>query len=153
MALGRNFEEAILKAVRSLETGQIHIELKHAEDNADNWIEKRIRKAGDERLFFIAEALRRGVTVEKIHEWSQIDLWFLNKLQNIIDMEKTLSENKNDLEVLRQAKRLGFADKKISELWETTPEAIYALRKETGIIPVYKMVDTCAAEFESTTPY
>ena len=70
MALGRTFEEAILKAVRSLETGHVHIEMKHAEDLTDSWIERRIKKAGDERLFFIGEALRRGVTVEKIHEWS-----------------------------------------------------------------------------------
>ncbi|MFY3793468.1 carbamoyl-phosphate synthase large subunit [Ureibacillus sp. MALMAid1270] len=153
MALGRNFEEAILKAVRSLETGHVHIELKHAEEQSDKWIEKRIRKAGDERLFFIGEALRRGVSVEQIHEWSQIDFWFLNKLQNIIEMEKTLAENKNDVAILRQAKRIGFADKKIAELWGTSQEEIYAFRKENGIIPVYKMVDTCAAEFESQTPY
>lgn len=153
MALGRTFEEAILKAVRSLETGHTHIELKHAEVNSDNWIEKRIRKAGDERLFFIGEAMRRGVTIEKIHEWSQIDLWFLHKLQNIINMETTLAENINNPEILRQAKRMGFADKKIAELWNTTAKEVYAYRKEQNIIPVYKMVDTCAAEFESSTPY
>ncbi len=105
MALGRTFEEAMLKAVRSLETGQVHLELKHAEDNSDAWIEKRIRKAGDERLFFIGEALRRGVTIEQIHEWSEIDLFFLNKFKNIIDMEQTLANHKNDKEVLRTAKR------------------------------------------------
>jgi len=153
MALGRTFEEAILKAVRSLETGHVHIELKHAEDNSDNWIEKRIRKAGDERLFFIAEAMRRGVTIEKIHEWSEIDLWFLNKLQNIIKMEATLADNVNNAEVLRQAKRMGFADKVIAKAWNMTEMEVYAYRKEQNIIPVYKMVDTCAAEFESTTPY
>ncbi|MBB5148965.1 carbamoyl-phosphate synthase large subunit [Ureibacillus thermosphaericus] len=153
MALGRNFEEAILKAVRSLETGHYHIDLKHAEDHDDNWIEKRIKKAGDERLFFIAEAMRRGVAVEQIHKWSQIDLFFLYKLKNIIDMETVLSENKNDLEVLKQAKRLGFADQKIAELWDMEAKEIYELRKSNGIVPVYKMVDTCAAEFESATPY
>ncbi|WP_096550608.1 carbamoyl-phosphate synthase large subunit [Ureibacillus thermosphaericus] len=153
MALGRNFEEAILKAVRSLETGHVHIDLKHAEDHDDNWIEKRIKKAGDERLFFIAEAMRRGVAVEQIHKWSQIDLFFLYKLKNIIDMETVLSENKNDLEVLKQAKRLGFADQKIAELWDMEAKEIYELRKANGIVPVYKMVDTCAAEFESATPY
>lgn len=153
MALGRNFEEAILKAVRSLETGHVHIDLKHAEDHDDNWIEKRIKKAGDERLFFIAEAMRRGVSVEQIHKWSQIDLFFLYKLKNIIDMETVLSENKNDLEVLKQAKRLGFADQKIAELWDMEAKEIYELRKANGIVPIYKMVDTCAAEFESATPY
>ena len=94
MALGRTFEEAMLKAVRSLETGQVHLELKHAEENSDSWIEKRIRKAGDERLFFIGEALRRGVTIEQIHEWSAIDLFFLNKFKNIVDMEQTLADHK-----------------------------------------------------------
>lgn len=153
MALGRNFEEAILKAVRSLETGQVHLELKNGEEVTDSWIEKRIKKAGDERLFFIGEALRRGVTVEQIHEWSKIDLWFLNKFKKIVDMEQTLKENKLNLQILKDAKRIGYADKKIAELWDMTAEEIYKLRKENGIIPVYKMVDTCAAEFESKTPY
>ncbi len=153
MALGRTFEEAILKAVRSLETGHVHIEMKHPEELSDSWIEKRIRKAGDERLFFIGEALRRGVTIEQIHDWSAIDLFFLHKLKKIVDMETTLAENKQDQDVLRTAKRLGFADKKIAELWEMTQEEVYAFRKERGIIPVYKMVDTCAAEFDSQTPY
>ncbi|TQE91562.1 carbamoyl-phosphate synthase large subunit [Ureibacillus terrenus] len=153
MALGRTFEEAILKAVRSLETGQFHLDLKHAEQYDDHWVEKRIRKAGDERLFFIAEAMRRGVSVEQIHEWSQIDLFFLYKLKNIIDMETVLKENKGDLEVLRQAKRMGFSDPKIAELWDMDAAEVYELRKANGIVPVYKMVDTCAAEFESATPY
>lgn len=153
MALGRNFEEAILKAVRSLETGQYHLDLKHAEQYDDNWVEKRIKKAGDERLFFIAEAMRRGVSVEKIHEWSKIDLFFLYKLKNIIDMEDVLKENKMDLDVLRKAKRMGFADLKIAELWDMDAREIYELRKANGIVPVYKMVDTCAAEFASSTPY
>lgn len=153
MALGRNFEEAILKAVRSLETGHVHLDLKNSEEITDQLIEKRIRKAGDERLFYIGEALRRGVTVEQIHEWSKIDLWFLNKLKYIIDMEQTLKENKLDLSILRKAKQIGYADKKIAELWGMSPRDLYELRKENGIIPVYKMVDTCAAEFESQTPY
>ncbi|WP_342469931.1 carbamoyl-phosphate synthase large subunit [Ureibacillus sp. FSL K6-3587] len=153
MALGRTFEEAILKAVRSLETGHIHIDLKHAEEHDDHWVEKRIRKAGDERLFFIAEAMRRGVTPEQIHEWSKIDLFFLYKLKNIIDLESELKENKLDLDILRKAKRMGFADKKIAELWNMDAREVYELRKENGIVPVYKMVDTCAAEFESATPY
>ncbi|QBK25575.1 carbamoyl-phosphate synthase large subunit [Ureibacillus thermophilus] len=153
MALGRTFEEAILKAVRSLETGHIHIDLKHADEHDDNWVEKRIKKAGDERLFFIAEAMRRGISPEQIHEWSRIDLFFLYKLKNIIEMESELQENKMDLEVLRKAKRMGFADKKIAELWGMDAREIYELRKANGIVPVYKMVDTCAAEFESATPY
>src|SRR4051794_27221334 len=98
--------------------------MKHPEELTDHWIEKRIKKAGDERLFFIGEALRRGVTIQTIHEWSAIDLWFLHKLEKIVKMETTLAENKNDKAVLRTAKRLGFADKKVAQLWETTEREI-----------------------------
>lgn len=153
MAIGRNFEEAMLKAVRSLETGHKHIEMKHAEDLSDEWIKKRVTKAGDERLFFLGEALRRGVTIEEIHEWSKIDLFFLNKFKNIIDQEQVLRDNVKDVETLRYAKKIGFADETVAKLWGMKAEEVYDFRKEHGIIPVYKMVDTCAAEFESETPY
>ena len=153
MAIGRNFEEAMLKAVRSLETGHKHLEMKHAEDLTDEWIKKRVTKAGDERLFFLGEALRRGVTIEEIHEWSKIDLFFLNKFKNIIDYETTLKENVKDIAVLHHAKKIGFADETIGKLWGMNERDVYDLRKANGIIPVYKMVDTCAAEFESETPY
>ncbi|PSL24847.1 carbamoyl-phosphate synthase large subunit [Planomicrobium soli] len=153
MAMGRNFEEAILKAVRSLETGQFHLELKNADAMSDEWIEKRIRRAGDERLFFIGEALRRGVTIETIHDWSQIDLFFLMKLQNIVQYEAVLAENPFDYATAKKAKRIGFADRTIAKLWNTAEQEVYNWRKEQKIIPVYKMVDTCAAEFESETPY
>lgn len=153
MAIGRTFEESILKAVRSLETDQFHLELKNADAMTDEWIEKRIRRAGDERLFFIGEALRRGVTIETIHEWSQIDLFFLHKLQNIVQFEKVVAEHPFDYEVARKAKRMGFADKIIAKYWNTKELDVYNWRKEQHLIPVYKMVDTCAAEFESETPY
>ena len=153
MAIGRTFEESILKAVRSLETGQFHLNLKNADRMTDEWIEKRIRRAGDERLFFIGEALRRGVTIETIHEWSQIDLFFLNKLQNIVKYEAILAENPFDFDVAKKAKRMGFADSTIAKLWKSDELAVYNWRKEQQLIPVYKMVDTCAAEFESETPY
>ncbi|MFJ7856923.1 carbamoyl-phosphate synthase large subunit [Peribacillus sp. NPDC097206] len=151
MAIGRTFEESILKAVRSLEAGVYHLEL--SENFNDELIEKRIRKAGDERLFYIGEALRRGKTIETIHEWSQIDLFFLHKLKKIIDFEQELRTHIYDTEVLQKAKELGFSDKTISEIWEVAEINVYEYRKQHGIIPVYKMVDTCAAEFESETPY
>ncbi|MEC2053721.1 carbamoyl-phosphate synthase large subunit [Peribacillus psychrosaccharolyticus] len=151
MAIGRTFEESILKAVRSLEAGIYHLELN--EDVEDELIEKRIRKAGDERLFYIGEALRRGVTIETIHEWSQIDSFFLSKLRNIVDYEEILQTNPFNLEVLKTAKRMGFSDKKIASLWNEREKTVYDWRTAQGIIPVYKMVDTCAAEFESETPY
>ena len=153
MSLGRTFEEAILKSVRSLETGHFHIEMKNSESITDEWMEKRIRRAGDERLFFIGEALRRGVSVETIHEWSQIDEFFLNKLQNIVQFEKVIQANPFDQEVLYKAKRMGFADQTISKYWNVKELEVYNFKKEHGIVPVYKMVDTCAGEFESETPY
>lgn len=153
MAMGRTFEESILKAVRSLETGQFHLDLKNADALSDEWIEKRIRRAGDERLFFIGEALRRGVTIETIHEWSQIDLFFLNKFQNIVKYEEVVSEHPFDFDVAKKAKRMGFADATLASLWKSDELTIYNWRKEQNLIPVFKMVDTCAAEFESETPY
>jgi carbamoyl-phosphate synthase large subunit len=153
MAIGRNFEESILKAVRSLESNIYHLELKDAALIGDEIIEKRIRKAGDERLFYIAEALRRGITIETIHEWSEIDLFFLQKIDNIIRFESTILEKVFDIDVLLQAKRIGFADIAIAKLWNCEEREVYEFRKQAGIMPVYKMVDTCAAEFESSTPY
>ena len=153
MAIGRTFEESILKAVRSLETGQYHLALDGGADMSDEWIEQRIRRAGDERLFFIGEALRRGVTIETLHEWSAIDLHFLRKFENIVKFEDVLRDNKGDLDKLYEAKRMGFADRTIAELWDMTERDIYDLRKREDLFPVYKKVDTCAGEFVSKTPY
>ncbi len=153
MAIGRTFEESILKAVRSLETGQYHLALDGGETMTDEWIEQRIRRAGDERLFFIGEALRRGVDIETLHEWSMIDRYFLRKFENIVKYEEVLRDNKENLDVLYEAKRLGFADKTIAQLWDMKERDIYYLRKEKGMLPVYKKVDTCAGEFVSETPY
>ncbi len=151
MAIGRTFEESILKAVRSLEAGVFHLGLNDEVD--DNLIEKRIRTAGDERLFYIGEALRRGVTIETIHEWSKIDLFFLHKLKKIVDFEQQVSEDAFNKDTLEKAKKLGFSDKTIAKLAGVTETQVYDTRKNLGIVPVYKMVDTCAAEFESETPY
>ncbi|MBM7692336.1 carbamoyl-phosphate synthase large subunit [Peribacillus deserti] len=153
MAIGRTFEESILKAVRSLETGQYHLELKDAHSMDDRLIEKRIRKAGDERIFFVAEALRRGTSIETIHDWSKIDLFFLKKLENIIKFEVVLTDNIYEKEIAKKAKQMGFSDRAISKFWGVQEREVYSWRQEIGLIPVYKMVDTCAAEFESETPY
>ncbi|KML46623.1 carbamoyl-phosphate synthase large subunit [Cytobacillus firmus] len=153
MAIGRTFEESLLKAVRSLEANIYHLELKDAGQISDELIEKRIRKAGDERLFYIGEAIRRGVTIETIHEWSKIDLFFLYKIKKIIDFENVLTENPFDPETGKAAKEMGFADLVIARLWDSNELEVYSWRKEHAIEPVYKMVDTCAAEFESETPY
>ena len=153
MAIGRTFEESILKAVRSLETGQFGLSLKNGDTMTDEWIEKRIRRAGDERLFFIGEALRRGVTVETLHEWSMIDVFFLRKFEKIVKYEKVVEANPYDDATLYTAKRLGFSDVTVAELWKTDEKSIYDWRKERGMVPVYKKVDTCAGEYESDTPY
>jgi carbamoyl-phosphate synthase large subunit len=153
MAIGRTLEESLLKAVRSLECGIYHIEIKDADTISDETIEKRIRKAGDERLFYIGEAIRRGVTLHTLHEWSKIDLFFLKKIENIIRLESELAANPFHLEIAGKAKKLGFSDKTIAKLWNNSEKTVYRWRRENGLLPVYKMVDTCAAEFESETPY
>ncbi|MEH7117840.1 carbamoyl-phosphate synthase large subunit [Neobacillus vireti] len=153
MAIGRTFEESLLKAIRSLETGVHHFELNGAAEIDDELLEKRIRKAGDERLFYIAEGLKRGLTIETIHEWSKIDLFFLKKMEGIVELEARIAANPFETEILIEAKQKGFTDKKIAEVWDVSEKEIYNTRKNLGIIPVYKMVDTCAAEFESATPY
>ncbi|MGG1247126.1 carbamoyl-phosphate synthase (glutamine-hydrolyzing) large subunit [Bacillus spizizenii] len=153
MAIGRTLEESLLKAVRSLEADVYHLELKDAGDISDELLEKRIKKAGDERLFYLAEAYRRGYTVKDLHEFSAIDVFFLHKLFGIVQFEKELKANAGDTDVLRRAKEFGFSDKYISREWEMKESELYSLRKQAGIAPVFKMVDTCAAEFESETPY
>ncbi|MCW8785572.1 MULTISPECIES: carbamoyl-phosphate synthase (glutamine-hydrolyzing) large subunit [Bacillus] len=153
MAIGRTLEESLLKAVRSLEADVYHLELKDAEEISDGLLEKRIRKAGDERLFYLAEAFRRGYTVEQLHEFSAIDVFFLHKLCKLVAFETELKAEKGSLAVLQRAKELGFSDKYISREWNMPEQELYQMRKEADIKPVYKMVDTCAAEFESETPY
>ena len=155
MAIGRNFEESLQKAVRSLETGLRHIGLKSKDAAAltDEEIERRIKVCDDERLFIIGDALRRGYDWEQIVEWSKIDKFFIWKIKKLIDFEKVIAENKFDTETLLEAKKLGFSDMSIATLWDSTQKEIFEFRKNNGVMPVYKMVDTCAAEFESETPY
>ena len=153
MAIGRTFEESILKAVRSLEAKIYHLDLEAVEEFSDEMVEKRIRKAGDERLFYVAEALRRGTTIHTIHEWSKMDLFFLHKIENILNFEVKVKENPYNIATLYEAKQMGFSDIAIAKLWNTTEREVYEFRKQENVQPVYKMVDTCAAEFESETPY
>ena len=153
MAIGRNIEESLLKAVRSLEIGCIHVEIPEMSQVDDALLMNRIVKAQDDRLFYLAEALRRGFTIEELHQMTKIDLFFLDKLLHIIEIEQQLKETAKDVDTLRLAKQNGFADKKIAELWQVTMEEVRQFRLANQIKPVYKMVDTCAAEFESSTPY
>ena len=153
MAIGRNIEESLLKAVRSLEIGCIHVEISELGQVDDAHLMNRIVKAQDDRLFYLAEALRRGFTIEELHQMTKIDLFFLDKLLHIIEIEQQLKETVKDVDTLRLAKQNGFADKKIAKLWQMTIEEVRQFRSANQIKPVYKMVDTCAAEFESSTPY
>lgn len=153
MAIGRNLEESLLKGVRSLEMGTEELYLAKAEGLDEETLDKRLKRADDERIFLLAEALRRGYSVDKIFDMTKIDRFFLNSLNKIIETEKALIENKNDMAVLKSAKELGIADEQVSRLWDIPLDDVYALRKENNLFPVYKMVDTCAAEFESETPY
>lgn len=153
MAIGRTFEESILKAIRSLEYGVHHLGLPNGDEFSLEKIIKRIKMAGDERLFFIGEALRRKVSVEEIHEYTKIDLFFLNKFKHIIDLEHLLKENIGDIELLKRAKTYGFSDKIIAHRWSMKEREIFELRQKNKIKPVFKMVDTCAGRFEAEAPY
>lgn len=153
MAIGRNIEESLLKAVRSLEIGTYHIELPELKDVEDDLLIKKMVRAQDDRLFYVAEAIRRGFPIEEIVELTKIDLFFLDKLLHIVELENQLAAQPNDHELLTFVKQNGFTDQKIADLWKTTAKEIRQMRTEQNILPVYKMVDTCAAEFESQTPY
>ncbi|MBS4177185.1 carbamoyl-phosphate synthase large subunit [Lederbergia citrea] len=153
MAIGRTFEESLLKAVRSLESNVYHLEHPDGQNMDHEFLQKQIEKATDERLFYLGEALRRGISLEVLHDWSKIDLFFLYKMKKIIKLERELVKRPFDAELGRIAKQIGFADITIAKLWVTDEKFVYEWRKENGIIPVYKKVDTCAGEFESDTPY
>lgn len=153
MGIGRTFEESLLKAIRSLEYGVHHLGLPNGEEFELEYILKRIKKAGDERLFFIGEALRRSVSVEQLHQLSQIDCFFLNKMKHIIEIEAQLKEKIWDKDLIIHAKKYGFSDKVIAHRFQVSEDEVYQYRLENKITPVYKKIDTCAAEFESDTPY
>ncbi|RED65807.1 carbamoyl-phosphate synthase large subunit [Cohnella lupini] len=162
MAIGRTFEESIQKAVRSLEIGVHRIYLKGANELADDVLTNRLVKADDERLFLVGEAFRRGWTLQHIQDLTNIDWWFLDKIERIVQFEDVIrNEPVLTPETLYTAKRNGFTDRAIAELRNEghpngalTKEAdVRTHRLAQGLKPVYKMVDTCAAEFEATTPY
>ncbi|WP_438832928.1 carbamoyl-phosphate synthase large subunit [Streptococcus pluranimalium] len=153
MAIGRNIEESLLKACRSLEIGVYHNEMPELFEASDDQLFEKIVKAQDDRFFYISEAIRRGISIEEIADLTKIDIFFLDKLLHIYELEQALALKVGDLSLLKEAKRHGFADRKIAELWGMKDNEIREVRLANNILPVYKMVDTCAAEFESTTPY
>ena len=153
MAIERSFEASLLKAIRSLEIGLTHLEMPELKTLSDEEIKERIHRVDDERIFVVAEAMRRGVTIEEIYSITKINQWFLYKIGNIIKMERALATHELTPSLLRKAKQTGFADSVIAGIVGKTEMEIRNLRKANGILPTYKMVDTCAAEFEAATPY
>ncbi|BAP86721.1 carbamoyl-phosphate synthase large subunit [Paucilactobacillus hokkaidonensis JCM 18461] len=153
MAIGSNIEEATQKAVRSLEIGTQSLELPELNRVSDQILADRLVNARDDRLFCVIEALKRQWPVMEVHELTKIDLFFLDKLVHILEITTALKQAPQDLKLLQLAKQNGFADATIGQIWNITTDEIRRQRKENGIEPVYKMVDTCAAEFESQTPY
>jgi carbamoyl-phosphate synthase large subunit len=170
MSIGRTFKESLQKALRSLETGSYGLE---EVDSDPDRIKTKLKIPGGERIWYIAQAMRTGMDIRTIHEYTSIDPWFLNNLKQIIDMEETIKSHgtknipqsgkgkdrnipKNDSlppELLREAKEYGFSDRRLAQLLDLSEMDIRGLRIKHHIAPVYKIVDTCAAEFGAFTPY
>ncbi len=150
MSIGRTFEEALLKGLRSLEIGVRGLD---RVEITDEKIREELINATDKRIFVMTEALRRGWSVEEVADLTKWDVFFVRKLSNIIAMENKLRESDMDYETLKRAKEMGFSDETIAELTGARPMEVRVKRKKDGIVPVYKMVDTCAAEFAAETPY
>jgi carbamoyl-phosphate synthase large subunit len=155
MAIGRTFKESLQKALRSLEIGYAGLEPQDLAFADDEALWRCIDTPRPTRLWALAEALRRGVSVEELYRRSHVDPWFLRNLEEIVAWEREVAEAEEGerAEWLLPSKRLGFSDRRLGELWGMSEDAVRALRHEHGVRPVYKRVDTCAAEFEAHTPY
>ncbi len=153
MALGRTFEESIMKAVRSLEIGLFSLELPALHMATDEELWRRVEHPDDERLFVLYELLSRHASIEELYEVTKVDPFFLRKLDKIRNLANRLREDGLTDELLYEAKRSGFVDEYIARLTQVSPTEIESRRKQQHLVPVYKMVDTCAAEFEARTPY
>lgn len=153
MSVGRTVEESLLKAARSLEIGVNHLYMKKFEAFSDDEMLNYIKDGTDDRIYAIAELLRRKTDIGMICNATKIDMLFLEKIKNIVKTENKLKEHIGDTDTLYAAKKLGFSDEFIGKLWGMTGEEIYKIREKRGMFPVYKMIDTCASEFESYIPY
>ncbi len=153
MAIGRTMEESLLKAVRSLEIGVSHLHMPKFSGMDAEELFHYIRTATDDRIFAIAQLIRIGATPGRIHDETMIDMFFLEKIKNIVYFEAMLINGKDDPDVLRAAKHLGVSDKYIAQMWGQTEKDIFRFRRRENLMPVYKMIDTCASEFESYVPY
>ncbi len=171
MAIGRTFKESLQKAVRSLEIGRFSLLAKMPEliPNPREFFTPKLRTPNSLRLFYVAAAMAQGLTIAEIHDLTKIDPWFLCHIEEIVVAEKELAAfaaagnpfatstlappDAATAALMRAAKQMGFADRCLAELWKTDEQTIRRYRFEKGILPVYKLVDTCAAEFEAYTPY
>ena len=157
MSISTNFESALLKAVRSLETGMDSLVVPALEALSDEELDVQLHEINTERAFVVAEALRRGVSLEHVYDVTKIDIWFLKKVQNIVEMEQALrllgSAQKLDRDMLMDAKKMGMCDKAIARFVGSTELDIRAMRKEMNILPAFRKVDTCGGEFEAVSPY
>ncbi len=156
MSIGANFESSFLKALRSLELSFFSTESSKFVDDSIDVLLKKLELKNDDRIFCVTEALRKGITPETINAITKIDLWFLRKIKGIVDLENVVKREKSAYltkENLKKLKKTGFSDRAIASWCEISEDELRALRKEFGIIPTYKMVDTCAAEFAAVSPY
>lgn len=153
MAIGSNIEEALLKAVRSLELGIDSFDVDFVSKMDDEEIERRLQLKTDDRLFIVAEALRRGMTYEQIHAVTDMDFFFLNKIDNVVKMEERLKVEPLTEALLKKAKKMGICDAAIARFSKQQEKMVRDMRLGFNIKPVYKLVDTCAAEFEAVSPY
>ncbi len=153
MSIGGSFEESFLKAVRSLEMKIDHLEILKFKEYSKEELLENIKEKNDERLFAVAEWLRKGYEIDEINKQTLIDKFFLYHINKIVELEKEMNVNKLDIETLQKLKKNGFADSYIARNWGVSEVELYQIRKKEGILPVFKMVDTCAGEFESETPY
>ena len=155
MSVGRTFEESLLKAIRSLEEhkNHIHMEKFDSKNMSTEALLDYIREGTDDRIYAISQLMWMGVDHSTICNITQIDMFFLDKIKKIVDFEKELEANPDQPELLAEAKKMGFSDSYVAELWNTTEDDIYERRVASGLFPVYKMIDTCASEFDSYVPY
>ncbi|MBD72134.1 carbamoyl phosphate synthase large subunit [Candidatus Poribacteria bacterium] len=152
MSIGRTFKEALQKGLRSLETGWSGLDNHPLEKLSLSEIPSKLTIPNIERLFYIKQALRLGMSIDQLYDYTQIDPFFLYNIKEIVDFENVLAEGKDPI-LVRKAKQLGFSDKHIGEIWKMLEVEVREMRKELGIEVTFKTVDTCAAEFEAETPY
>jgi len=159
MGIGRSFAESFQKALRSLESGLSGLdEITIASEDAEQRrkiISERIKISASNRLLMIAQAIREGISTEQINKITSYDPWFLEQIKNIIDAENKIKKHglPKDFESLLELKKMGFSDKRLAKLTATSENDVRKIRQDLGVVPVYKRVDSCAAEFDSVTSY